>query len=63
MKVKMEWPEFVALAMVAVSDHFASVSGHKVSNPQFMKRNDYEPDMDAYDYPDYVEFDIEERTK
>jgi hypothetical protein len=30
----------------------------RLADPQFKKRTNYEPDMDMYTYPDYVEMEL-----
>lgn len=57
MKIKMDWPEFVARACNGISEQV----GKSVKNPVFMISNaPYEPDSQVYMLPLYVELEVDD---
>ena len=56
MKIKLDWNEFVAMA---ISGGVPLGEFHKAGDVSFYRHCGYEPDYKMSDLPDYVEIEVE----
>lgn len=54
-KLKVPYERFVAIAMKILSEEYKIKEGN---TPLFMKRTNYDGDMECYEKPDYVEIEL-----